>query len=273
MRRVNRDSVPNPIRLQNLSAENLLHLHDHTKISSSIYAHEDVKRSLQQLYFDKCYICECDVDNGKFAVDHYKPKKEFAHLGYTWENLHKVCEKCNLAKEKKVFFFIEGDTITDVKLLDPATSTYNIEDYFRYNINSLAELVDIGTDPIIIEKSRQTVDYLNGNVDSEYCKSLPYRRGQRVINFLRFCMNELTPYKERISELKFNIESYIPPQETNLLAIDQNIFHMLSNADEVYLSERTAFSTCIRVNLYPALRITYAELRKIVNKLRVELGM
>ncbi len=273
MRRVIRGEVTYPAKLQNLSAENLTHLSDHTKISSSIYAHEDVKKSLQELYFSKCYICECDVSNGKYAVEHYKPKKEFSQLGYTWGNLHKVCDKCNLAKEKKSFFFIENEKITDVKLLDPSSETYNINDYLRYNIDSMAEVVDIGNEPLVLEKAKQTIDYLNGNVDSLYCRSLPYRRGQRVNNFLKFCMEELIAYKERIIELKLSIELYEVPGDTLMVAIDQHICHKLQNADEIYLSDHSAFSTCTKVNLYPVLGITYKELRKIVRKLRVALEL
>ncbi len=273
MRKVNRQLISCPARLQNISAENLLHLQDHSKILSSIYAHDDVKNSLKQLYFDKCYICECDVSDGKFAVDHYKPKKQFPGLGYTWENLHKICEKCNLAKEKKIFFFVHNNSITDIKLLDPSSSVYNIDDYLKYNVNSLAESANIGNDPIILEKSRVTIDYLNGDIDSEYCKNLPYRRSIRVNKFLKFCMNELTIHKTRILELKMNIEEYLPPENFEELAIDQHICFKLNNVDEVYLSERAKFSTCTRVNLYPTLGITYSELRKIVNKLKTILGI
>lgn len=271
MRRVIRGDVTYPARLQRLSAENLTHLNDHTKILSSIYAHEDVKNSLKELYFNKCYICECDVSNGKFSVEHYKPKKEFSQLGYTWSNLHKVCEKCNLAKEKKAFFFMENDIITDVKLLDPSSENYDINEYLRYNLDSMAEAVDIGSDPLIIQKARQTIDYLNGEVDSLYCRSLPYRRGNRVNNFLKFCMQELIAYKERIIEIKLSIDFYMAPNDMSVLSIDQHICHKLLNADQIYLSDRSVFSSCTKVNLYPVLGITHKELRRIVSKLRVEL--
>jgi 5-methylcytosine-specific restriction endonuclease McrA len=106
MNKVDRADVPIPDRLLNLTSVNQQHLSDYKKISNSVYAHNDVKISLQMLYSDKCYICEKDISSGEYDVEHYLPKKHFPHLGYTWENLHKACEGCNLAKEHDNFFFM-----------------------------------------------------------------------------------------------------------------------------------------------------------------------
>ncbi|MBO4149830.1 hypothetical protein LCD46_00335 [Enterobacter ludwigii] len=273
MRKVNRDSVIFPARLQNLTAENLAHLNNYEQISNSIYAHNDVKQSLGDLYFDKCYICECDVSDEKYDVEHYKPKKLFPHLAYEWSNLHKVCDKCNLAKEKKEFFIYNNGAVVDINLLDPSSNEYDINEYIRYNVIGLAEIVNIGNNLVVIGKARKTIEYLNGEVSSEYCKRLPFRRSTRQNNFLRFCMEELSDHKNRIREIKLNLSNYTAPLEPEKLESDQHICDKLINAEEIYLSDKSIFSSSTKTNLYPTLNITYAELVQIINKMRFELGL
>ncbi|MEF1175263.1 hypothetical protein REH73_23155, partial [Vibrio sinaloensis] len=162
MRKVNRSLVTTPNKLINLTDTNLQQLTSHTTISSAVYRHQDVKDSLAELYFEKCYICECDVKNA-YKVEHYLPKKYFPNLGYSWDNLHKSCEGCNLAKEHASFFKTDdNNNVVDILLLDPSSNSYDINDYIRFNINSVAELVNVGTVPEVIEKAKNTIKYLNG---------------------------------------------------------------------------------------------------------------
>ncbi|MBE4398809.1 hypothetical protein HJ025_18905 [Vibrio parahaemolyticus] len=163
MRKVDRSSVPFPNRLlqQNLTEDNLAHLENYKQISGSIYGHQDVKNSLKMLYFDKCYICEGDISSGDYDVEHYLPKRYFPQLGYTWQNLHKACTGCNLAKENKNFFVTDEEgNVTDIKLLDPSSLEYDIADYICFTIDSKAERVDIGQNPIVITKAINTIHYL-----------------------------------------------------------------------------------------------------------------
>jgi uncharacterized protein (TIGR02646 family) len=94
MRNVDRASVPTPNNLQNLTVINQGHLANSNSISTAVYGHKNVKASLQRLYHDKCYVCECDVSAGRYVVEHYLPKQHFPNLGYTWTNLHKACNQC-----------------------------------------------------------------------------------------------------------------------------------------------------------------------------------
>ncbi|QHM92815.1 MULTISPECIES: HNH endonuclease [Kosakonia] len=274
MRRVVRGDVPVPERLINLTPENLLQLNDHEKISNSVYAHSDVKKSLSLLYHDKCYICECSVDSGKYDVEHYKPKKHFPSLGYTWSNLHKSCDKCNLAKERKDFFKKNSQgTVIDMLLLDPSSEFYNIEDYISFNINSKVELVGIGNDPLVLEKANITRLYLNGDLDIDYGKELPYLRESRSKSFIIYCIDNLMKYKSRISFLKNNILNYAAPVHGHELDEEQDLCSKLINLDLVYISEEAEFSTCIRVGLYKILGINYQQFLNIKNTLKHHLQL
>ncbi|ABX50070.1 hypothetical protein Sbal195_2904 [Shewanella baltica OS195] len=276
MRKVDRASVPFPNRLlqQNMTAENLSHLANYKQINNSIYGHQDVKNNLQMLYFDKCYICEGDISSGDYDVEHYLPKKHFPQLGYTWENLHKACSGCNLAKEHKSFFVTDDKgNVTDIKLLDPSSVVYNIAEYICFNIDSKAERVIIGENPIAITKAINTIHYLNGNYQSDYGKELCYLRSNKSSGFLRFCNESLVEHRNRLREIKVTIDTYQPPEDPVLLEIDQNICQRLINADNEYLSDKAPFSTSTRVQLFPTLKITYDQLVRIKNHMKQILGM
>ncbi|EHA1079635.1 hypothetical protein I8Y06_000411 [Photobacterium damselae] len=274
MRKVDRASVPFPNRLQNLTDDNLAHLEDYKQISGSIYGHQDVKDSLQMLYFEKCYICEGDISSCDYDVEHYLPKKHFPQLGYTWQNLHKACAGCNLAKENKNFFVTDEEgNVTDIKLLDPSSEDYDVADYICFDIDSKAELASQGTNPIVIMKAQNTVHYLNGNYKSDYGKELCYLRSNKTSGFLRFCSKSLVEHRNRLRQIKLTIETYQIPEDPKLLEMDQNICQSLINADSEYLSDKAPFSTSTRVQLFPTLKITYAELVRIKNHMKQILGM
>ncbi|GAD31456.1 conserved hypothetical protein [Photobacterium leiognathi lrivu.4.1] len=276
MRQVDRALVTFPERLkaQNITNVNKAQLIDHKKISGDVYRHQDVKDSLKELYFEKCYICDCDV-TGNFKVEHYLPKKHFPQLGYTWDNLHKSCEGCNLAKEDNGFLVkdIKG-TVIDINLLDPSNSTYKIADYMRFNITATVELVQIGNDPLIINKAKNTIKYLNGEYKNEYSKTLKYLRSDKANNFLRYYMTNLFKHKELIFTLrKLGIANYIEPIDHIERDMHIDLCQGLINLDNIYLGEAAPFSTCTRVYMTDALRMTYPDLLALKEKMRITLGI
>lgn len=276
MRQVNRSLVTFPERLktQNITEVNQTQLLDHNTISGDVYRHEDVKDSLKDLYFEKCYICDCDV-TGNFEVEHYLPKKHFPQLGYTWSNLHKSCEGCNLAKEDKRFFVknVHG-IVTDINLLDPSDDSYRIADYMRFNITAEAELVKIGNDPRIINKTKNTIKYLNGEYKNEYSKTLKHLRSNKANKFLMFYITNLSKHKELIFILRGNgIANYVEPLDHIERDIHIDLCQELINLDDIYLGDIAPFSTCTRVYMTNALKITYPDLLALKDKMRITLGI
>ncbi|MFN1512394.1 HNH endonuclease family protein [Vibrio owensii] len=274
MRQVDRSSVNAPHNLNNLTAVNELQLESHTTVSSAVYRHQNVKDSLQELYFDKCYICECDVKGG-YKVEHYLPKKHFPSLGYTWSNLHKACEGCNLAKEHKDFLVTDATgTVIDINLLDPSNPNYNISDYMRFNINSEAELVPVGTDPAVIAKAQNTIKYLNGQYKNEYGKELKHQRGSRSHHLLLFMYKQLSQFNELIQQIKrAGIAQYTAPQCPNELDMHHQLCNKLIALDHMYLSDRAPFSSCTRVSMVQSLEMPYQSLVDMKEKMRATLGI
>ena len=260
MKDINRSSVSVPSNLQNLTNVQAGHLSDHKKISSAVYRHNDVMSILDELYYQKCYICECDVE-GNYEVEHYRPKKEFPLFGYTWENLHKSCGPCNTAKNANAFKLIVGQTVTDMLLLDPTDVSYNIKDYLYFNIHSDAELNDVGSDPLVIRKAKQTIKYLNDKKNS-------HPRAISSLSFMQAISSKIISQKERIVTIHAGLPDYTCPVSVANKAIDEDIYKHLSILDHLYLRDAAEYSTSTRVQLRNTLGLTYEDFSNILSKLR-----
>lgn len=60
---------------------------------SSRYKQDDIKDALKQHYQNKCAYCEQYVE--RWDVEHYRPKKIYYWLAYSWDNLLLACPTCN----------------------------------------------------------------------------------------------------------------------------------------------------------------------------------
>jgi len=72
---------------------------------TTFYKHQEVKKALEKLFYDKCAYCESNITVGSpWDVEHFRPKGRVAErpdhpgyywLAYTWENLYPSCIFCN----------------------------------------------------------------------------------------------------------------------------------------------------------------------------------
>lgn len=276
MRQVNRSIVSPPNNLSNLSPVQLAHLSNHENIRQDIYAHDDVKQALKVLYHDKCYICECYVGDS-YDVEHFLPKKHFSHLGYTWENLHKVCTSCNLAKESRNFLVKDtSDIVTDILLLDPSTSSYSISDYLSFNINGEAVLTNIGTDSSLKLKADTTARYLNGELKKtqgkpfEHASKLNHLRSSRIAAFERSLReNHFSTFQQNIMNIHRTCSSYIAKTDLAELQHDRETYDFLAKIFESFLNDSCPFCSVLRDYCFIAFKLTFTELKSIAECLRL----
>jgi len=71
------------------------------------YKLEDIKESLNSIYHHKCAFCEQRVE--QIQVEHYRPKKTYYWLAFSWDNLLLACQTCNIAKGSQ--FSIDGPMV------------------------------------------------------------------------------------------------------------------------------------------------------------------
>jgi uncharacterized protein (TIGR02646 family) len=81
---------------------------------SNLYSHVEVKKALEELFFDKCVYCELNpTGTSAWDVEHFRPKGRVAErdehhgyywLAYTWENLFLSCQFCNQKRKDQPRF-------------------------------------------------------------------------------------------------------------------------------------------------------------------------
>jgi hypothetical protein len=60
------------------------------------YKRQDVKDALVNIYKNKCAFCEKIIE--QYHVEHYRPKKTYYWLAFSWDNLLLACATCNQFK-------------------------------------------------------------------------------------------------------------------------------------------------------------------------------
>lgn len=105
MIKINKNLKEIPTSLQSDNAEKLLLEHceaekyiDKTKYNK-VYAADDVKQKLEEIYNNKCAYCESKISGGH--IEHFRDKRDYYWLAYSWDNLLLSCEKCNQHKSSK----------------------------------------------------------------------------------------------------------------------------------------------------------------------------
>lgn len=114
-------------------------------IYDSRYKIDDIKEKMRTLYYNKCAYCENYAE--QTHVDHFRPKKEYYWLAYSWDNLICSCPRCNQFKKNN--FKIKG------KKAIPPKNTDNLNDI---NIWS-SQIYDYQEKPLLLNPER---DDLNG---------------------------------------------------------------------------------------------------------------
>ncbi len=81
------------------------------KADKAIYAHAEVRKALERLFYDKCAYCESEMTaTADWDVEHFRPKGRVAEredhpgyywLTYVWENLYPSCQHCNQRRKDR----------------------------------------------------------------------------------------------------------------------------------------------------------------------------
>lgn len=275
MLKVDRSSVPVPMNLQNLTPDQLSHLTNYNKISNSVYGHDNVKLSLQKLYGDKCYICECRVGDS-YDVEHFLPKKHFLSLAYTWDNLHKSCTQCNLAKESNPFLvkdLNDPKKVIDILLLDPSSTSYNIYDYISSDINGKVVLKDNGTDITVKQKAEVVADYLNGKLKKgkyhfQHAINVINERKDRILSFERSLAKTKPEIKENCMMINQMKNTYCAQQDGAAKQLDIDTYAFLNTLEMIYLNNNAEYCSFLRNCTIYSLRLTYKDILEIIHKLK-----
>lgn len=126
-------------------------------IYNSRYKQDDVKEKLQLIYNGKCAFCEQRVE--QWHVEHYRPKKTYYWLAYSWDNLILACPKCNENKGDE--FELNGVKCTFVNNDIHLRNINNLS--LSYNISERPKMIN----PEVTDPSSIITFSKDGKVDSQ----------------------------------------------------------------------------------------------------------
>ena len=123
---------------------------------NSRYKNKDIKEKLKEIYHGKCAFCEQKVE--QLHVEHFRPKKIYYWLVYSWDNLILACPTCN--EYKDINFEVNGLRCT----------FENNEENLR-KINNISESYDVLEQPKMVNPEKiDPFDYITftktGRIDS-----------------------------------------------------------------------------------------------------------
>ena len=130
----------------------------------SRYKTQDIHVKLRSLYHNKCAYCENVIEQGH--IEHYRPKKSYYWLAYSWDNLLYGCPTCN--QFKGTAFEISGKKAVPPKDSDDLSE-----------INTWAQKYDRLEQPKLLNPERDELDNVfvfdrqghikdNNNVKADY---------------------------------------------------------------------------------------------------------
>jgi uncharacterized protein (TIGR02646 family) len=117
---------------------------------SNRYKAKSVLNELKKIYGLKCAFCEKKLLDAPKHIEHYRPKKIYYWLAYSWDNLLLACGSCNSSKSDN--FEIYG-----------VQAVYQNQSFL--NVNNLSAVYNTQEQPLIINP--EVDDILN---DLEYDK-------------------------------------------------------------------------------------------------------
>jgi uncharacterized protein (TIGR02646 family) len=90
------------------------------------YNKDYVKQALRQMFHDKCAYCESKITHVDYPhIEHYRPKRQYPHLTFQWENLLLACGICNGTAYKGGRFPVQDDDDNKPLLLNPCDDDPN----------------------------------------------------------------------------------------------------------------------------------------------------
>ena len=97
---------------------------------SERYKQDDIRDALINIYNHKCAYCEQKME--RYNIEHYRPKKIYYWLAFSWDNLILACPTCNGYKDVH-FDLAEGksrvtfdNTEANIRLINRCSAEYDL---------------------------------------------------------------------------------------------------------------------------------------------------
>jgi len=162
--------TPNPSRGVSREAAFKQSIYKGEYTGENLYKVKSVQKILNSIYNLKCAYCEQKLLDAPKHIEHYRPKKKYYWLAFSWDNLLLSCSSCNTSKGSR--FLIQNAEI--IHTFEVFKDIHNLSD--DYNLRESPMIINPEKDDvlndIIFDKSGK-IDSFNMRVlhtINEACK-------------------------------------------------------------------------------------------------------
>lgn len=276
MRQVNRANFTIPQSLSSLKDDDQKreklyeYIRNGNDPQNRIYASEESKDKLKQMYKNKCYLCEKKIDNIG-VVEHFLPHSVFSpERAYDWNNLHWCCETCNQAKKSNEFNSFENRSYTArdgtqtmkkhvsyVKLIDPSNPPFNrrVDELIGFKNGEAYSKKEENEGDIIC----MTIVFLN-SLERSHARLKHYSSLMKVI----LVHGQLEIWRDYLAESAGG--QHIEPH-----LLQTKYEYALEKADDVYLSylmEDSPYFVCISYRIIEDIRLSVKDFKTMSEEYR-----
>lgn len=154
------------------------------------YDSEDVLLELRNIFFDKCYICECKEPTA-LNVEHLRPHSGDEAKKFDWNNLYYSCARCNSIKGEGYSGIIDCtdssiDALRSIKHLPPRTPGSKIDIEATNQLPATLETAEL------LDKVYNAVNTANKAITASYLRKKVFKRYNLFLRYLDVYMDELT---------------------------------------------------------------------------------
>lgn len=224
-------SIPLPSRTTHARRMDAINQGSYTDNANfnSRYKQDDIREALKKIYKGKCAFCEQKEE--LTHVEHFRPKKIYYWLAYSWDNLLMACPTCNMHK-------------SDHFELDGISATFNNTEINVRNINNSSAAYDATeipkmVNPEITDPHGEIFFEKDGNIKSENPRFAytinKCQIDRRALNDSRRSL--IDRFKEHIRDVFISNETV----QDQLVALKTNIRNFITdseNEDEEFLAFR-----------------------------------
>jgi len=202
--------------------------------TKNLYKVGSVQKKLNQIYHLKCGYCEKSLLDSPKHIEHYRPKKTYYWLAYSWDNLLLSCGECNSAKGDRFEVYNEkvlyrGEQFDEIHHLGNNYDTLELPFIINPEKENLLEQLQFNNRGEIFSKNQRISHTIGAcNLDREpLCKL----REEILINFVDEMEGHYFYFKEKrdISRFIPTVQEFVKSckVENNFYAFRYYILHNL----------------------------------------------
>jgi uncharacterized protein (TIGR02646 family) len=124
------ESIPKKSKTTHQKRMDIITIGTYNDSYSDRYKTKDIRNALEDIYKGKCGFCEQEIE--QYEIEHYRPKKTYHWIAFSWDNLIVACQKCN--GKKGIHFELNGNKVEfenteiNIRNINCSSSAYDVQE-------------------------------------------------------------------------------------------------------------------------------------------------